>query len=159
MSALTPGLYRATVRGISGESIVLVGNMNATFSLTPDGDVRRCYVFTDARPLIVLDLNGWRPQAVAEIPKWLRGKAIDAPSESAVRAIADQIEAQTKPPKPAEPKGVGAVIKAMAPKSYPGCPVTLVRGDYTSQPWHAGDFRYGWDQLEVLEVLSEGVAS
>ena len=112
MSALEPGLYRATVRGVPGESIVMVGDDgNSTFSLDGEGNVRRCYVFTDARPLIVLDLD--------DPAEFVRALGECAPSNFAdtdsddfrIMAIANQIREQTKPARIEEP-GLWGVVEA-----------------------------------------------
>lgn len=103
MSALEPGLYRATVRGVPGESIVMAGNMGMTYTFTVGGDVRRCYVVTDARPLIVLDLTDYLAHTLALDLQ--QGRWGD---------IADQIMAQLKPARIEEP-GLWGVVRASAP--------------------------------------------
>jgi len=97
-------LYRATVRGVADE-IVLVGDRTAS-GHPMHGDHVGQSSLTDARPLTVLDLTeddarhlvDYLQIAVEEHPDQLGrvGRAV-------FTAVADQIEAQTKPPKPAEP--------------------------------------------------------
>ena len=109
-TAPSPGLYRATVRGVPGESIVMVGDGGSfTFSLDTEGNVRRCYVFTDARPLIVLDLED-----PAETVRHMRSESA---SWDEIELIADQIEAQTKPARIPEPEHIGARITAASGKA------------------------------------------
>ena len=116
----------------------------------------------DARPLIVLDLDendarhlvSYLEITVEEHPEQLGsvGRAI-------YTNVADQIEAQTKPPKPFQPMGVGAVVRAITNgnRSRTGGPVVLVKGACPQGAWHSGDLRYDWEYLEDVEVLSEGV--
>ncbi len=104
MSALTPGLYRATVRGVA-DTIVLVHKDGTPITATPvDGCSYHAGQITDARPLIVLDLSAIRSDAV--LVQHLR--------ESGTFDLADlaaQIEAQTKPARIPEP-GLWGVVEA-----------------------------------------------
>ena len=102
MSALSPGLYRAKVRGIPGESIVMAAKDGCTYSLAPDGEARECYVFTDARPLIVLDIQ--YPAALV--------KAMREGVQRLVDSVADQIIEQTKPARIPEPRDLGSLVRA-----------------------------------------------
>jgi hypothetical protein len=98
VSALEPGLYRATVRGVA-DQIVMVNDEGNGFTINKIG-VCGGHVpslITDARPLIVLDLSDpaktvQRLRAVTT--KW-----------SYADDIADQIEAQTqvRPSEPSDP--------------------------------------------------------
>lgn len=94
---------------------------------------------TVIRPLVVLDIN--RPTA-EDVCRVLR--------EGGYGNFADQIEAQTRPPKPAEPTGLGAVVRARD-----GLLWQRIDAD---PPWfHRDVFDKAWDQIDVAEVLSEGV--
>jgi hypothetical protein len=159
---LTPGLYRAAVRGIPGKSIVMVGaNDNQGFSLAPDGDVRRCYVFTDARPLVTLDLEN-----PAEMVHILRGVGIEGErnhraadgtwahiingsiNAKRLSIIADQIEAQTKPARIPEP-GFGETVLASQVGECDGSDRTWVRFSIDRLGWidWLGHIR-AWSDLE-----------
>jgi hypothetical protein len=121
MSALTPGLYRATVRGVPGESIVLAGvgvtgDKDVMFSLSK-GDVRRCYVFENARPLIVLDFDSdVCADVVGDLRRVSTFLAAHGLGTAFIADIADQIEAQTKPARIPEP-GLWGVVEAAASSS------------------------------------------
>lgn len=110
---------------------------------------------TDIRPLVVLDLDGiGSPRQVVNTLRWT-----DSVPVATMGAIADQIEAQTRPPKPAEPTGLGAVVV----DSKHGLLVRTVAGSSvldTSRPWRApyGSY-YSWADIDVEKVLSEGVVS
>lgn len=75
------------------------------------------------------------------------------------RGLADQIEAQTKPPKPAEPTGLGAVVE-----DADGLRWVRVADDGLAFAWRPvgnrtsyEDNRY-WKRVAAVSVLSEGVA-
>jgi hypothetical protein len=140
VSALKPGLYRATVRGIPGESIVMVGKDGYTYSLAPDGEARACYVFQDARPLIVLDLDyiRFKSYGLRDVIGILRRDGHED--------IADQIEAQTKPARIPEP-GLWGVVDSDGVEFVhrPGgwqCPVG---------GW------YSWDRLINPALIRDGI--
>ena len=68
--------------------------------------------------------------------------------------LADQIEAQTRPPKPEEPRCLGAVVEDAEGRRW-------VRHSITpgSFPWIAeGRGGEGWSNIAAVRVLSEGVA-
>jgi len=72
--------------------------------------------------------------------------------------IIGQIEAQTKPPKPAEPTGLGAVVEDADGMRW-------VQARAEEYPWRpsvaveigAGPLYKPWDQIDAVRVLSEGV--
>ena len=72
--------------------------------------------------------------------------------------IADQIEAQTKPPKPAEPTGLGAVVEDAEGVRWVRKGSTTHGEDWTRQ---IGDAWTGnpWNRIDVVRVLSEGVTA
>ena len=122
MSALKPGLYRATVRGVPGDCTVMVGDDgNSTFALDIAGNVRRCYVFTDARPLIVLDLSDAPMEYTSGTPaviSWLRMSADGehgAGRRDLLLWLAGQIEEQTKPARISQPEPGKHVTARVAP--------------------------------------------
>lgn len=108
---------------------------------------------TNIRPLIVLDpeVCGGGPYFLGNIITELRGAA-----SVARHKLADMIEQQTKPPKPAEPTGLGAVVEDAEGRKW-------VR-DVNDRWWcayrepnttrrHFGD----WSDVPAVRVLSEGV--
>ena len=173
MSALSPGLYRATVRGIPGESIVMVGDdPNAAFSLAPDSAVRRCYVFTDARPLVTLDLEN-----PGEFVHILRGVGIEGDrnhraadgtwvhiingSISAKRLgiIADQIEAQTKPARIPEPGLWGVVEAVVQGDDEPDHFARIPKGGSVYHWVRISDgLNYHWDDLIDPTLIRDGLS-
>ena len=99
MSALSPGLYRATVRGEAGH-VVMVDRFSKVHNIDNGGAFELSDI-TDARPLIVLDLGDDDPhhyiRALCQAEK--RNHAYNL----ALRKIADQIAEQTKPARIPEP--------------------------------------------------------
>jgi len=70
---------------------------------------------------------------------------------AAVERIATQIEAQTKPPKPAEPTGLGAVVEASDGQTW-------VRRHPGGYAWVNGYQRWAkYADINAVRVLSEGV--
>lgn len=151
----------ATVRGVEGVRVVRIRDHHETSwqvveSLNGwlghhDSDV------TDVRPLVVLDLGRFTED-------WLRLSVVErlrklaetgnthglANTRLIITAIADQIETQTPRPKPAEPTGLGAVVRARD-----GLLWQRIDAD---PPWfHRDVFDKTWDQIDVAEILSEGV--
>ena len=103
------------------------------------------------RPLVVLDI----PQDV--VPS----KMAASLRECSHVWLADQIEGQTKAPKPAEPTGLGAVVESADGRKY-------VRTAKTDFPWvdaaNPGENAYHWTEWGGLptppvRVISEGVES
>jgi len=144
VSALEPGLYRATVRGNPGpESIVMVGN-DITYSLEPNGEARQCYVIEDARPLIVIDTNPISAQVIALILR-----------SNGYAGVARQIEGQLKPARIPEP-GLWGVVEATV-ANFEGDKATWVHDPYG---WvsHSGYTRE-WGALIDPTLIREGVES
>lgn len=108
----------------------------------------------DIRPLVVLDLEGiGSPQNVVRTLRWTNMVPVEVMS-----AIADQIEAQTRPPKPAEPTGLGAVVKDSRDRVF-----VRIERDGGQAKWilinapEDEDPRYVWSAIDAVKVLSEGV--
>lgn len=111
--------------------------------------------FRDVRPLVVLDpkpkgsSHGWA--------YWLRKVADTHEAHSThlsaergvIRQLADQIEEQTRDPKPAEPTGLGAVVETADGEQF-------IRSDLGWHPVGYLSARY-WPDLDVARVLSVGV--
>lgn len=166
----------ATVRGVKGVRVVRVdrGGLNewsASFHwLTPEPvqetEYHRDEHVTDIRPLVVLDLNDAPWVGPGTIPNLLREFARTdhygglAPRRvGATNWLADQIEAQTKPPRIPEPGPWGVVEAAVD-----GTKVRrrFVRHDTSSDygPWHSKDARWArWDDLIDPVLIREGVES
>lgn len=172
MSDYEPGTVAvATVRGVKGVRVYRYRS-SAWVSARPVDQTRfhgDTFV-TDIRPLVVVDLDD-----PAEFARILRGVAMPGrPSEgdckhiingsiSARRltVIADQIEAQTKPPRIPEPTGLAAVVKDSNGDKW-------IRHDSVDDcedasaciPWRRS--KWGntarWDDFHAVEVLSEGLS-
>jgi hypothetical protein len=118
---LTPGIYKATVRGEPDTIVILVADAGdnepwASVTRVKGGFWHGDSKITDARPLIVLDLED-----PAEMVHILRGVGLSGDRDRAradgsythiingsgsarrLGIIADQIEAQAKPPRVPEP--------------------------------------------------------
>jgi len=111
------------------------------------------------KPIVTVTLNmadnplGWSGVTRSEMLRALRAE------KSLTGAwLADQIEAQTKPPKPAEPTGLGAVVEDADGMRW-------VQARAEEYPWRpsvaveigAGPLYKPWDQIDAVRVLSEGV--
>jgi hypothetical protein len=155
-----PGtVAKATVRGVPNVRIVRGDGHWALAADTDDfiTDRNAPALIADVRPLVVLDLNGtygcWADQGdPSVIVKSLR-ETHSAPAQ----AIADQIEAQTKPPKPAEPTGLGAVVEDDLGRRW----VRIDDDPELNKPWRPADMaaiRSHWQNVKAVRVLSEGVA-
>ena len=112
MSALKPGLYRATVRGVADVTVIVDKNgmsHHESIGISTHTSVASKEA-TDARPLIVLDLE--YPQIAVRALEMAFRDHTNGDARTIYRAIADQIEAQTKPARIPEPKHVGASVSA-----------------------------------------------
>ena len=159
MSALTPGLYRATVRGVT-DQIVMLGDRTGSghpmhgdhVAMLPDG---LCVVasdrITDARPLIVLDINHVAAEYVIDV---LRSKC-----HLWANKVADQLEAQTKPARIPEPQHVGAKVAAAdggvahTPSTGPWMRFSTI---LISNWIDAGGRKRKWDDLIDPILIREG---
>jgi len=119
MTALEPGLYKATVRDVP-DTIVFVDGAKLGRTADYIEDHREHRVrdqITDARPLIVLDIN-----YPLDLVKALRTAAErgEAWSYLHVTKLANDIEAQTKPARIPEPGQWGLVNATTAGMVMPG---------------------------------------
>ena len=131
----------ATVRGLNGVRVFRCFGGWTSEDSTPNGfDFHADEYVTDVRPLVVLDPEG-EGFHVAEMAADLRKRG--------QAWLADQIEAQTKPPKPAEPTGLGAVVEDASGKRF-----VRYDGDW---PWLDGTANLQWQHINAVRVLSEGV--
>lgn len=96
---------------------------------------------------IVLDLHDG-----IDYPKTLRGAAQHTGAACILRNLADQIEAQTRPPKPDEPMGLGTVVEDAEGHRW----VRLHSGD--GVPWCGGLNKHReYAAIDAVRVLSVGV--
>ena len=144
MSALKPGLYRATVRGVANVTVLI----RATgYGFTPDyiagvGSFAPDEI-TDARPLIVLDTNALSARNIAQILR-----------SSGYAGIADQIEAQTKPARIPEPLHWGSKVRSSTGRTF----VLLDIGSL-GRRWidEYSGILWAWGDLIDPVLLREGV--
>lgn len=137
MSTLTPGLYRATVRGVA-DTIVMVHEDGTAMSVA--NIERRAFHkdihITDARPLIVLDLGDDDPHHY--IKALCQAEKKNYAYNLALRNLADQIAQQTKPARIPEP-GLWGVVEA-------SCCHSIMRS-----PWVKDEL--GWARIGHQGVL------
>jgi len=134
-----------------------------------DGNGWRVASIEGAHPLVVLDPELIRPERrgnLESLASWLRiaGDKADAHDTSCtgfnrpvghgdiLRRIADQIEAQTKPPKPEEPLGQYAVVRDRNDSLW----VRLNQTHWYSEASPNNNQTYG--EIDAVEVVREGVA-
>lgn len=144
----------ATVRGVPNVRVFRRYDEWTSANVTCDWIGHDDRVVTDVRPLVVLDLH---PAKVREFAVWLRKQshAVD----SVVEQIANQIEAQTRPPV-VEPTGLLAVVVDGRGRKW----FRWSHDVHTFQPWRlvgavhtdTEDDRR-WDGIAAVEVLFEGL--
>jgi hypothetical protein len=106
------------------------------------------YDVTDVRPLVLLDLDTIGASSWKVVADNLRTTGCRIAREN----IADQIEAQTKPPKPDEPTGLGAVVEDAGGDLW-------LRTEKADFPWRRpAKLQNGrvWRTIDAVRVLSEG---
>ena len=146
MSALEPGLYRATVKGVA-DTLVLLNEAGSPRWYSADE-------ITDARPLIVLDLTH------VQIGRFLY--SLRATGNVEDRKIADQVEAQTKPARIPEP-GLWGVVDATRQELNSSTRIDTqgrwVRVALGGCPWvHEGTkYTAEWDHLIDPTLIREGI--
>jgi len=155
MSELKPGLYKATVRGVA-DQIVMVDDTSLGHTTTPVNGCRGHSFssdITDARPLIVIVLENptWATTILREI-----SGAAEGPTWVLLRAISNQIEAQTKPARIPEP-GPWGVVRASSTLTRD--PSMWVRDHHGVCPWVsvAGYVPQQWRNLIDPTLVREGV--
>jgi hypothetical protein len=155
MSELKPGFYAATLDGETRQGVLCD---EGDFSFLVDGgfDCVGIRDVTDARPLIVLDLatddrHGFVQRNPSILADFLR---------DAYPALADQIEAQTKPARIPEPGWDGKVLAHTDRNSRRR---EFVRFSKLSKlyTWSDGDSQLGslpWEVLIEPALVREGVS-
>lgn len=116
---------------------------------------------TDVRPLIVLDEpDFYYETAVPELRAAAREGGRSLRLNRILDSIADQIQAQT--PKPKEPTGLGAVVENTRGYKYVRV-ADPIDGWAHGRQWQriGGDINavrnFGWEEIDAVRVLSEGV--
>ena len=149
MSALLPGLYSATVRGVP-DQIVMIGDWTSSGHVMHGEHVIASDI-TDARPLIVLDLAA--PDRFATLLR-----SFDDMGDTVFTKAAEQIEAQCKPARIPEP-GLWGVVSALIAVDRP------IVGDLNEwvhriDGWHCPIHGHRpWDDLIDPTLIREGVES
>lgn len=108
---------------------------------------------TDVRPLVVLD-----PCDIPPLRDWLPDHEGDYDADDMrLAALADQIEAQTRPPKPPEPTAIGSRVAEANGVAY------TRYSDSEHGPGQPGDWinedgvRVQWRDINAVRELSKGV--
>jgi len=158
VSALEPGLYRATVRGVA-DQIVMLTNAETddpwVSLLAHSTEVRwrrhEHRHISDARPLIVLDLEN--PAAVVRSLREATRNGADLPY---LDQVAASIEAQTRLPRIPAP-GLWGVVKA-------SCVFNAARVNYLHDDTAPGEAvwssifgRVPWSQLIDPILIRDGI--
>jgi len=119
MSTLEPGIYRATVRGVP-DQVVMFDRSDTQPHVRSIDAVGGNYwhevdSITDARPLIVLDLDD-PAEFVTALVGTSSGNPADTDSDDMrLYALANMIREQTKPARIPEP-GLHGVVEAKSPR-------------------------------------------
>jgi len=180
MSPYEPGTVAvATVRGVKGVRVFCTTNTtmgHVEWALGErvarfDGDsygsgFAKPHDVTDVRPLVVLDLDEYDSQKFAGILRAiLRGEGeggFAGPWARTADSVADQIEAQTKPPRIPEP-GLWGVVEASRqfPDGKGFGPAEWVHTNRAGTPWYCAQFdvHAGWHLLIDPTLIREGVES
>lgn len=153
---------------ISGVLALRINNLRSDFDaliswVLVDGHQCAAEVVKNIRPLVVLDLDG-SPEP-ATLLRFV-GKMLDDGRSGYEReaqwlaGLAEQIEAQTKPAMPAEPTGLGAVVRGRDGREFVRV-CSRHPGD-DGYDWRA-DGAFGsdssnraWRDIDAVEVLHEG---
>lgn len=142
---MKPGLYVATVRGVRSVKVWSCGDDDVLVVDVNHEDVGDWLsLFTDARPLVVLDPESDEDAAV--VADLLGTPGSHAVARSILRALAA--------PTPAEPMGLGAVVRDAQGTVWLRTPPTSM-GDVYLWMDTGGDFA-AWIDIKSPEVLSEG---
>jgi hypothetical protein len=111
---------------------------------------------------VVLDFTPWTPGTAEAIADWITGHASDrdCPSGSATLMVAQEIEAQTKPPRIPEP-GLWGVVEAKAPVDDRRIEWVHGRATDAGNDWHSMDGMWSrvWADLVDPVLVREGVES
>ena len=167
MSTYEPGTVAvATVRGVPNVRVMRCGPkqpfwMSPEYEGDDQGSDRQWRMHsdrevTDVRPLVVLDL-AQIDEIAATTWHEVTGNLLRTDSPTAI-CIADQIEAQTKPPRIPEP-GLWGVVEAH-PQARTGRPVHFLRdSEHEDAPWRsiADGSAWEWDSLVDPVLVRDGI--
>jgi hypothetical protein len=107
---------------------------------------------TDARPLVVID-----PEDREQVERLSDALAEQRAAEAVAHSgVADALRSLTRPPKPEEPTGLGAVVEDAEGLRWVRKGNSSHGEDWTRQigdAWTGGS----WDRIAAVRVLSEGV--
>ena len=167
VSALSPGLYRATVRGVADVTVLIADTHGSGFTSEYICGEWRSHLasdITDARPLIVLDLDAYD---TGKFLLFLKEQCnlIAGPWARASADVIRQIEAQCKPARIPEPDKGEFVRAQLSSASIVHFEFVRPRNSPVKleDPWHwvcTGDGNvYQWDALIDPVLDREGVAS
>jgi len=148
----------ATVRGVEGVRVVRSAEWSLTGWIAFPGGYYGDSAVTDVRPLVVLDagLGGsWSPSGLRLAARKARDSYIDNAAILLGR-LADAIEAQTKPPKPPEPQGLGAVVETADGEWFIRPKTTTTVAHWKRARGEDGSRRYRYDEINVVKVLCKG---
>jgi len=163
VSALEPGLYRATVRGVA-DQIVMVTDAEDGWTMTEIARATGHALsdITDARPLIVLDLVSSQVDYLRHaLNRWIEWSSL-TDEKRTLAGLLGQIEAQTRPTRIPEP-GVWGVVEA-------GIPSHTLRRKFvrldspTRSVWvwidadGSSSARFIWDSLIDPTLIREGLS-
>jgi len=164
VSALEPGLYRATVRGVADTIVMLTDaqtddpwvSMLAHRASAVRWRWHEHMHITDARPLIVLDVVSSQVDYLRHaLKRWIEWSSL-TDEKRTLDGLLSQIEAQTKPARIPEP-GLWGVVEASS-VTYSG------RRNYVrteprphSSDWQGSHGRCPWANLIDPVLIREGV--
>lgn len=145
MSTYEPGTVAvATVRGLPNVRVMRVAHTGWVSSPETKGPfVHLESEVTDVRPLVVLDLN--------DEERALLRRVVTTDYTFRLGTL-QAVKAQTKPAKPPEPQGLGAVVEDAAGNQW----VRAARKSGNS--WHKPIGTWSrYEHIDAVRVLSEGV--
>lgn len=152
---MKPGLYVATVRGVEG--VLALGPSSENGAYRTSEPISEYYYHksrdvTDARPLVVLD-----PESDEDRQRFAHALC-EVDPDLTWQNLATQLLRALAAPTPAEPLGLGAVVKDSRGVRWVRC----VDGapDFTDRPWYRADIDPAqgkwatWTELANPEVTA-----
>ena len=167
VSALEPDFYRATVRGVQDQTVMVDEDGFGFTAVRVKGAYSHDDVdITDARPLIVLDIATWFPhRAAAIIADFDKMSLGDPGSDAFLIDVLTQIEAQTKPvriPEPDPGEHVTACVMSTPerPETFLHLRLRKLRNE-TPYDWACltTGHCYMWDSLIDPTPIRDGIES
>ena len=145
MSEYQPGTV-AMLRAENGHEFLAVrtfGGSSGDYWSAPKGwpkEASGCEIIA-TKPLVVLDLS---PHEVMRALEALRGS-----NGMVAMQVADKLEAAARPPKPAEPKGLGAVVEDAKGTRW----VHFGNGCWIKEVPNAGLLTRTWDEIDAVREV------